>query len=277
MENAQHSFIGTDAHKRAFGISHQDRRRQLHIIGQTGAGKSTLLRNLITQDLAHGRGVAVFDPHGDEAEALLSLVPPSRAHQLVYFNAADQEQPIGWNVLDGVRPHHRPLIADDTTTAFKRLSPDSWGPRLEHILLNSIRLLMDLPGASLLALPRLLIDERYRAHAIALASDPYLRAFWLNEFPVYTGGHMRSETLSPILNKIGRVLGSPAIRNIIAQPRSRIDLRRIMDEERILIVNLSKGSLGEGTAHLLGALLISGLTHTALSRRISGPERCDQR
>ncbi len=259
------SYIGRTVYDADFGIAQSDRRRHLHIIGQTGTGKSTTLLHLISQDLAMGRGLALLDPHGDLAERALSFVPPHRAHQLVYLNPADLARPIGLNVLDGVAEDRRPVVAEGVISAFKHVWPDSWGPRLEHFLLNSVRALLDAPGSTLLCVPRLLIDDAYRARVLRTVRDPVVRSFWLNEYASYDRRFL-AEANSPILNKIGRVLSSPAIRNIIAQPKSTIDLRKVMDEGRILIVNLSKGALGEGTAHLLGALITTGLAQAALSR-----------
>jgi hypothetical protein len=261
----QFSYIGTTATNSDFGISQIDRRRHLHIIGQTGTGKSTTLLHLISQDIAMGRGVALLDPHGDLAERALTFIPPHRAHQLVYLNPADLERPIGFNVLDRVHYDQRPVVADNVVSAFRHAWPDSWGPRLEHFLLNAVRALLDTPGSTLLGIPRLLTDEAFRRRITRLVRDPVVRSFWLTEYTSYDRKFL-AEANSPILNKIGRVLSAPALRNIVAQPRSTIDLRKMIDDGRILIVNLSKGALGEGTAHLLGALITTGLAHAALSR-----------
>lgn len=257
--------IGTSARGEVVTLDAAARRRHLHIIGQTGAGKSTLLHNLIAQDLAVGRGVALFDPHGDLAERVLASVPSHRAHHLVYFNPSDLDRPIGFNVLHGIAPDRRATVADGVVAAFKHVWPEFWGPRLEYILLHAIQLLLDCPGATLLMLPRLLVDAPFRARLLTRCRDPVIKRFWIAEYDAYDT-RFRNEAIAPIQNKVGRLLASPALRNILAQPTSTIDLRRIMDEGRVLIVNLSKGALGEGAAHLLGALLITALAHTALSR-----------
>jgi len=261
----QYSYIGTTVSKSHFAIAQDDRRRHLHIIGQTGTGKSTTLLHLISQDLAMGRGVALLDPHGDLAERALAFIPPRRAHELVYINPADLDRPIGYNVLDRIQEDHRPVVADGVVSAFRHVWPDSWGPRLEHFFLNSVRALLDAPGQTLLGIPRLLTDDLYRARVFRTVRDPVVRSFWRDEYPGYDGRFL-AEANSPILNKIGRVLSSPAIRNIIAQPKSTINLRKAMDDGRILIANLSKGALGEGTAHLLGALITTGFAQAALAR-----------
>lgn len=261
----RYSYIGRTVNNSDVLISQADRRRHLHIIGQTGTGKSTALLHLLSQDLAMGRGVALLDPHGDLSERALSFIPPKRAHQLVYLNPADLERPIGFNILDRVLEDHRPVVAEGIVSAFRHVWPDSWGPRLEHFLLNSVRALLDTPGQTLLGIPRLLVDDLYRARVLKTVRDPVVRSFWTKEYASYDRRFL-AEANSPILNKIGRVLSSPAIRNIIAQPKSTIDLRKMMDEGRILIVNLSKGSLGEGSSHLLGALIITCLAEAALAR-----------
>lgn len=273
---ARYSYLGVEHGfpDRPAYLSQADRRRHLHIIGQTGAGKSTALLNLLAQDLAIGRGVALLDPHGDLAEQTLALIPPRRAHELVYINPADLSRPVGFNVLARVPEDVRPLIADGVVSAFRHVWAESWGPRLEHFLLNSVRALLDTPGGTLLGIPRLLTDDVYRGRVLRTVRDPIVRAFWQNEYTRYDPRQL-AEAQSPILNKVGAFLAFPAVRNIIAQPQSTFDLRRTMDEGRILIVNLSKGALGESAAHLLGALIVTGLAHAALSRAgTPEPDRC---
>ena len=254
-----------------FTIDASTRRRHLHIIGQTGAGKSTLLANLIAQDLATGRGVGLIDPHGSLALGALGSVPSRRAHEVVYFDPADVERPIGFNVLDGVRPGQHATAADGVVSAFHHVWPDSWGPRLEYLLTHAIRALLCNPGSTILGVPRLFTDDTYRTRILANVRDPVLLAFWRNEWDSYDL-RFRSEATAPILNKLGKVLADNRLRNIVAQPKSTIDLRRIMDEGRILIINLAKGPLGEGTSHLLGALISTALATAALSRA-DMPER----
>lgn len=247
-------------------LAPEERRRHLYIVGQTGTGKSTLLQNLIRQDLAAGEGLALLDPHGDLAEAMLGHVPRSRTNDLVYLNPADDERPIGFNPLSQVTDDLKPIVADGVVSAFRHVWPDSWGPRLDYILTNAVRALLDVPGSTLLMLPRLLIDEPFRAHLIEHhVRDPLIRSFWLNEYAGYSDS-FRTEAIAPIQNKIGKALMVPRLRNMLAQPRSTITLRRLMDEGAIVICNLSKGRLGESIAHLLGALLTTAFSQAALSR-----------
>jgi hypothetical protein len=247
-------------------LAPEARRRHLYIVGQTGTGKSTLLLNLIAQDLAAGEGLALLDPHGDLAEAVLLHVPRERINDLVYLNPADGERPIGFNPLSRVPHELKPIVADGVVSAFRHVWPESWGPRLDYILTNGVRALLDVPGGTLLMLPRLLIDDSFRVQLVEQhVVDPVVRAFWLNEYAGY-GDRFQAEAISPIQNKIGKALIEPRLRNMLAQPKSTITLRRLMDEGAIVICNLAKGRLGEGTSHLLGALLTTTIAQAAMSR-----------
>jgi hypothetical protein len=254
-------------------LGDDERRRHLYIVGQTGTGKSTLLLNLLRQDFAAGAGVALLDPHGDLARAALDHIPKRRTNDLVYIDPADLERPIGFNPLSGVPPDLTPIVADGVVSAFRHVWPDSWGPRLDYILTNAVRALLDVPGATLLMLPRLLIDDPYRGRLIRNhVRDPVVRAFWQNEYAGYSET-FRREAIAPIQNKIGKALMTPSLRNILAQPSSSFTPRRLMDEGAIVICNLSKGSLGESTAHLLGALLVTSFSQAALSRADTPSDR----
>lgn len=242
-----------------------DRRRHLHIIGRTGTGKSTLLLALMRADLAAGRGFALLDPHGDLAEAILDAVPPDRVNDVLYLNPADLAHPVGLNPLFAVPADARPLAAAQIVATFKHLWADSWGPRLEYILLNAVRLLLDAPDATLLGLPRLLVDDAYRRRLLATCRDPVVAAFWRQEFAGYSD-RLMSEAISPLQNKVGALLSPPALRNVLGQKRSTVDLARIMNGGRILIANLAKGRIGEGPSHLIGAVLASGFAQAAEGR-----------
>lgn len=262
----QHLCIGTHFLGGLVMLAPDERRRHLYVIGQTGTGKSTLLLNLIRQDLAAGEGLALLDPHGDLALAAVEYVPRRRTNDLVYLDPADTERPIGFNPLAQAPEDLKPVVADGLVSAFRHVWPDSWGPRLDYILTNAVRALLDVPGATLLMLPRLLIDDGFRSPLVMHhVRDPVVRSFWLNEYAGY-GDSFRREAISPIQNKIGKALMVPSLRNMLAQPRSTITIRRLMDEGAIVICNLAKGALGESTAHLLGALLTTTIAQAALSR-----------
>jgi Helicase HerA, central domain len=267
MTTSHHQLcIGVHISGEPVMLDPEERRRHLYLVGQTGTGKSTVLLNLIRQDLIAGEGLALLDPHGDLAEAVLAHIPRARTNDLVYINPADAERPIGFNPLACIPDDLKPVVADGVVSAFRHVWPDNWGPRLDYILINAVRALLDVPGATLLMLPRLLIDDQFRSHIIAHhVGDPVVRAFWLNQYAAYSPS-FRTEAIAPIQNKIGRVLIEPRLRNMLAQSKNTITLRRLMDEGAIVICNLSKGGLGEGTAHLLGALLTTAFAQAALSR-----------
>lgn len=256
-------------------LSQLDRRRHLHIIGKTGTGKSTLLLNLMLDDLHAGRGFALLDPHGDLAAQIIDAVPPERTNDVLYLDPSDVEYPLAFNPLDRVAFDRRPLIAAHLVAAFKHLFAESWGPRLEYILLNSLRLLLDSPSPTLIGLPRLLVDDVFRDRLIATCEDPMVRMFWTCEFAEYSD-RFAVEVMAPLQNKIGAFLSVPFLRNILAQQKSTIDIPRLMNDGRILIANLSKGRLGESPAHLLGALLATAFAQAAESRaRMAEDDRRD--
>ena len=260
-----HCVLGTLVSGESVPLTHDDRRRHLYLIGKSGTGKSTLLFNLMLADLALGRGFALLDPHGDLARDVADAAPPDRINDVLYFDPSDLSHPIAFNPVERVPLDQRPLVSAHLVAAFKHLWGDSWGPRLEYILDNSLRLLLDAPGTTLLGLPRLLVDDTYRKRLLATCSDPVIRAFWTREFAEYQERFV-TEAISPIQNKIGALLSPPVLRNIIGQKRSTIDIPAIMNNGRILVMNLSKGKLGEGPAHLLGAFLATAFAQAAESR-----------
>ena len=248
-----------------FGLSPDDRRHHLYTIGKSGAGKTTLLRNLITQDIAAGRGVGVIDPHGDLAEELLDCIPRRRIEDVAYFNPADVEFPIGFNLLAQVPKDQRHLVASGIISSLKSIWRDSWGPRLEYILYATVAALLECQNVSLLGVQRMLSDRRFRIWVVRQVKDPMVRSFWVNEFENYPA-HFLQEAVSPIQNKVGQLLMVPHLRNVVGQVQKKIDARYMMDNRRILIANLSKGKLGEDKSSLLGALLVTQFQLAALSR-----------
>lgn len=249
----------------AFGLSRVDRRQHLYTVGKTGTGKSTLLRNAIIQDIMTGEGVGVIDPHGDLAEDILDHIPPWRTDHVVYFNPADLDHPISFNLLANVSPRERPLIASGIVAAFKHIWRDSWGPRLEYLLYASAAALLECRNTSLLGIQRMLVDHHYRDWVVEQVKDPMVRSFWQNEFASYDR-HFLSELISPVQNKVGQLLMSPPLRNILGQVRNRVDLRYIMDYRKIFIANLSKGTLGADKSNLLGSVLVARFELAAMSR-----------
>jgi hypothetical protein len=248
-----------------FGIKRQDRRAHMYVLGKTGTGKSTLLETLIRQDMSRGHGLALLDPHGDLVEKVLSEVPEERRGDLVHFDATDATRPLGFNPLEPVAAKYCPLAASGLLSVFQHIWADSWGPRLEHILRNAILALLEQPHATLADIPRLLTDAAYRKQAVTKVTNEQVRDFWLKEYAGYPA-RFRAEAIAPIQNKVGAFLANPLINRIVTQERSAFRLRAVMDEGKILLVNLSKGKIGADTSTLLGSLLVSRLGLAALSR-----------
>ncbi len=250
---------------RRFGIKADDRRRHMYLIGKTGMGKSTVLENMIVGDIRAGYGVAVVDPHGDLAEKVMKYIPKERLKDVIYFNPADIDYPIAFNIVEQVEPHLRHLVASGLIGVFQKLWADSWGPRLEYILRNAILAILDFPGSTILGVVRMLSDKNYRKQVVANIKDPVVKAFWEREFSSYAD-KFASEAVSPIQNKVGQFLSSSLMRNIIGQVKSSINIREVMDEGKILIMNLSKGRIGEDNSALLGAMMITKIQLAAMSR-----------
>lgn len=248
-----------------FGIKKDDRRRHTYLIGKTGMGKTTMLEHMVYSDIVNGNGFALVDPHGDFAEKILNYIPSGRINDVIYFNPADVEWPIAFNVMEYVDPKFMPLVASGLIGVFKKIWADSWGPRLEYVLRNSILALLEYPGSTLLGVPRMLIDKTYRAKVVKKITDPVVRSFWVDEFSRYPD-KFQTEAISPIQNKIGQFLSSSMVRNIVSQTKSSIDLRQAMDSKKILIINLSKGKIGEDYSALLGAMMITKLQLAAMGR-----------
>ena len=248
-----------------FGIKTDDRRRHMYLMGKTGMGKTTVIENMIIQDIQEGRGVALVDPHGDIAEKILDFIPANRINDVVYFNPSDFEFPIAFNVMETVAQEHKHLIASGMVGVFKKLWADSWGPRLEYVLRNAILALLDYPGSTLLGVMRILVDKNYRKKVIAKIKDPVVRSFWVEEYSKYPD-RFQAEAIAPIQNKVGQFLSTALIRNVVGQVKSTINIREIMDKKKILIMNLSKGRVGEDSSALLGAMMITKIQLAAMSR-----------
>jgi len=251
--------------KKKFGIKIDDRRRHFYIVGKTGTGKTTLLKNMAVQDIKDGHGVCFIDPHGEQAEELLDFIPEERVKDVIYFNPADIEHPIAFDVMEDVAVESRHLVASGLMGVFKKIWPDVWSARMEYILSNSILALLEHPDSTLLGINRLLSDSAYRKKVVEGLTDPVVKAFWTQEFARYTQRY-EVEATAAIQNKIGQFISSPLIRNIIGQVRTSFDIREVMDSSKILILNLSKGKIGEDSSRLLGGLLITKLQLAAMSR-----------
>jgi CxxC-x17-CxxC domain-containing protein len=224
-----------------------------------------MLKNMAIQDIQEGHGTGFIDPHGEAAEELLHFVPSSRINDVIYFNPADTDYPIAFNVMEKVDPEHRHLVASGLMSVFKKVWPDVWSARMEYILNNAILALLEYPGSTLLGINRMLFDADYRAKVIEKVSDSVVKMFWTQEYARYTQRY-EVEATAAIQNKVGQFISNPLIRNIVGQTKSSIDMREVMDGQKILILNLAKGRIGEDNSRLLGAMLVTKLQLAAMSR-----------
>lgn len=261
-------FAETDRRNKRvpFGIKADDRTRHMYIIGKTGMGKSTLIENMVVQDVRNGEGFAFIDPHGKSAALLLDYIPEERIKDVVYFAPFDTDNPISFNVMEDVGSDKRHLVANGLMSAFKKIwGPETWSARMEYILMNALLALLEYPESTLLGVSRMLTDKAYRKKVVDNVKDPSVKSYWVDEFAKYSENYAK-DAIPGIQNKLGQFTSNPLIRNIIGQPKSSFDLRKMMDERKILIVNLSKGQLGEGNANLLGGMIITKIYLAAMSR-----------
>ena len=253
-----------------FGIYREDRKRHIYVIGKTGTGKTTLLLNMMKKDIENGEGLAFFDPHGDAVLKILKYIPKYRLEDVVFLNPGDLDHPFGFNPLEEVDYYKRHLVVSTILSVFKKIWKDAWSARMEYILQNAVLTLLEYPGATLLDINRILSEDNFRKNIVKNLKDPVVKAFWENEFEKYHF-QFRTEAIAPIQNKVGQFISNPLIRNIIGQAKSSINLREIMDEKKILLVNLSIGMIGETSAQLLGGLFIGNIFLKAMER-VSLPE-----
>ncbi len=260
-------FAKTDARGKevSFGIRAKDRQRHMYVVGKTGMGKSTLLENMAAQDIQNGEGMAFIDPHGSAAETLLEYVPKHRIKDVVYFAPFDLDNPVAFNVMEDVGSDKRHLVVSGLMSTFKKIWVDAWSARMEYILTNALLALIEYPDTTLLSVNRLFSDKGYRKKVVEYIKDPAVKSFWVDEYAGYTE-RFTAEALPAIQNKIGQFTGNPLIRNIIGQPHSSFDIREMMDNKKILIMNLSKGLIGETNANLLGSMLTTRIYLAAMSR-----------
>jgi len=258
-----------------FGIKRKDRRQHMYVLGKSGTGKSVLLSNLIVQNIQNGEGVCVVDPHGELVEEILHLIPEHRAKDVIYFNPADTDFHIGFNVIQLDDPKYKHLVASGLMGIFTKIWANAWSSRMEYILNNAILALLDTPGTTLLGIPRLLVDKDYRQMIIGNLKDPVVKAFWVHEYEQWRD-QFRNEAIAPIQNKVGQFLSTSIIRNVVGQPKSTIDIFKIMNEGKIFLVNVSKGRIGEDNSALLGGMIITKIQLAAMERvRIPEEDRKD--
>ena len=269
---ARTNFRGAD---KVFGVKIKDRRQHMYVVGKTGTGKTALLKNMALQDIHAGRGVGIIDPHGEFVEEVIAQMPPERIKDVVYFNPVDADYPIGFNVLEVPDTKYKHLVVSDLLGIFTKIWANVWSARMEYILQNCILALLDTPGTTLLGIPRLLVDKDYREKIIANVKDPVVRSFWVHEYETWRD-QFRNEAIVPIQNKVGQFLNTSFIRNIVGQPKSTMHIPELMNSGKILLVNVSKGRIGEDNSQLLGAMIITKIQLAAMERvRVPEEERKD--
>jgi hypothetical protein len=266
-ENRVTYFAETDARNKRikFGVKAKDRTKHVYVIGKTGMGKSCLLENMAVQDIANGEGLCFMDPHGKTADLLLEYVPKERMRDVIYIAPFDVEHPISFNVLESVDIDKRHLVVSGLMSTFKKIWVDTWSARMEYILTNTLLALLEVPGSTLLGVNKMLSDKEYRKEIVSKIQDPSVKAFWIKEFANYTE-RMALEAVPAIQNKVGQFTANPLIRNMIGQPQSSFDFRQAMDSRKIIIINLSKGKLGDENMKLLGGMLVTKIYLAAMSR-----------
>ncbi len=276
--NKELTYLGITTYrdkKQLFGIKRKDRRQHVYLLGKSGTGKSVLMFNMIIQNIQNGDGVCLVDPHGENVEGVLSAIPPHRVKDVIYFNPADAEHHIGFNVLELVDPQYKHLVASGLMGIFTKIWANAWSARMEYILNNTILALLDTPGSTMLGIPRMLVDKDYRQKIIANLKDPVIKAFWIHEYEAWQD-KFRNEAIAPIQNKVGQFLSTSIIRNVVGQSKSTINIFDMMNEGKIFLVNVSKGRIGEDNSALLGGMIITKIQLAAMERvRIPEDERKD--
>lgn len=259
--------------KTPFGIKASDRLRHMYIIGKTGMGKSTLLENIAAQDLQNGNGMCFIDPHGSAVDTLLNYVPEDRIDDVVYFSPADVDFPISFNVMEDVGPEKRHLVAQGLLSAFKKIwGAETFSDRMEHIVNNTLLALLEYPDSTMLSIPRIFVDKDFQQDVIKHITDPSVLNFWTKEYASWDDRYKR-DAYAAVLNKVGQFTSNPIIRNIVGQPKSTFDFRKLMDEKKILLINLSIGQIGESNANLLGSMMTTKIFLAGMSRAdLSKPE-----
>ncbi|HXK37138.1 MAG TPA: type IV secretion system DNA-binding domain-containing protein [Candidatus Paceibacterota bacterium] len=248
-----------------FGIKIGDRRRHMYVIGKSGMGKSELLKNLAIQDIQDGRGLCFMDPHGDIITDLLDYIPQERIRDVIFINPADMQYPVAFNVMEKVDYDQRHLVADGMMAVFKKIWVDQWSARMEYILNYTLLALLEAEGSTLLGVNRMMAEKEYRKQVIDQVKDPEVRAFWMTEFAKYNDRYAQEATAA-IQNKVGQFVSNPLIRNLIGQVRTSFNMRKAIDEKKIILVDISKGRIGEDASRLLGAMIITKVQLAAMSR-----------
>ncbi len=267
-ENRITYFAETDARGRQirFGIKDSDRTKHIYLIGKSGMGKSTLLENLAVQDIQNGNGLCFIDPHGSAVDTLLDYIPPERTDDVMYFAPFDFEHPVAFNVMEDVDPDKRSLVAQGLLSSFKKIwGEETFSDRMEHIVSNTLLALLEYPGSTMLSISRMFVDVPFQKKVVDNITDPIVKQFWTQEYASWSDNYRR-DAYSAVLNKIGQFTSNPVIRNIVGQAKSSFNIRKAMDEKKILLINLSIGQVGESNANLLGSMLTTKIFLAGMSR-----------
>jgi CxxC-x17-CxxC domain-containing protein len=276
--NKDVTYLGLTTYRdknQLFGIKRKDRRQHVYLLGKSGSGKSVLMFNMIIQNIQNGEGVCLVDPHGENVETVLTAIPKHRLKDVIYFNPADADYHIGFNVLELVDPQYKHLVASGLMGIFTKIWANAWSARMEYILNNTILALLDTPGTTLLGIPRMLVDKDYRQKIISNLKDPVIKAFWVHEYEAWQD-KFRNEAIAPIQNKVGQFLSTSIIRNVVGQSKSTINIFDMMNDGKIFLVNVSKGRIGEDNSALLGGMIITKIQLAAMERvRIPEENRRD--
>jgi len=248
-----------------FGIYYQDRRRHLYTVGKSGVGKSKLMELLIQNDIKTGKGVGVLDPHGDLIDSVLKMIPQDRINDVVYFDPGDTSYPIAFNPIENVGPEYKMQVTIGFIHIFKRLFGSNWSDRLEHVLRYTLLALLDSEGTTILSIQKMLTDKNYRQNIVSKIKDSVVKSFWVSEFAAWSE-KFDAEAITPLLNKVGQFVSTNMIRNVIAQPKSSFKIRDIMDNNKILLMKVSKGLLGEENSSLIGSIIVTKLYQAAMQR-----------
>jgi len=248
-----------------FGIKRADRRRHLYTVGKSGSGKSKLLELLIKTDMEEGKGVGVLDPHGDLVDNVIEFVPKDRIKDVIYFDPADIDYPISFNPLENVDEEYKMQVTLGFIQIFKKLFGSNWSDRLEHVLRYVVLALLDSPNTTVLSILKMLTDKNYRQNIVSRIKDNVVKNFWVSEFAAWSE-KFDAEAITPLLNKVGQFVSTNMIRNIVGQPKNKVDIRDVMDNQKILLMKVSKGLLGEENSSLLGSMIITKLYQAAMSR-----------
>ena len=262
--NPDITYIGLTTYRnqqKRFGIKQADRLMHTYMIGKTGTGKSTLIETMIMQDIKAGRGCCLLDPHGDLVEKVMKAIPENRKDDLIYFNIPDSGLKLKYNPFRKVSPEKRSLVASGILDIFSKLWDSAWGVKLEHILRHAILTLLDQPKATIADIVEILLNKDFRTEALKHVKSESVKKFWKREFKEY-----HKYDLLPVLNKIGGMLVHPVIKRVLIENPEEVSLRKAMDENRIVLVNLSKGHVGADVSHILGGLFITSIASASFSR-----------